>query len=179
MSELQGGRLFSEVVHAAKTLGFTEPDPRDDLSGMDVARKALILARLLGRRINLENIEVESLYPNEMGPEAMSVDVFLSKGLPTLDKAMEEKIKIAASNGNVVRYVCTIDDSRCKVGLLELPESSPLGQLKGSDNLVEIYSRCYNAQPLVIRGAGAGNDTTAAGVLADIVDLQDLFHSFD
>ncbi|KAH9301551.1 hypothetical protein KI387_013134, partial [Taxus chinensis] len=67
----------------------------------------------------------------------------------------------------------------CKVGLLELPEYSPLGQLKGSDNLVEIYSQCYKVQPLVVQGAGAGNDTTAAGVLADIVDLQDLFNPLD
>lgn len=179
MSELQGGHPFSEIVRAAKILGYTEPDPRDDLSGMDVARKALILARLLGRRINLENVEVESLYPSEMGPDAMSVEDFLNKGLPTLDEEMVERIKNAASNGNVVRYVCKIDNSRCKVGLLELPENSPIGQLKGSDNLVEVYSRCYKALPLVIQGAGAGNDTTAAGVLADIVDLQDLFHSCD
>lgn len=179
MSELQGGHPFSEIVRAAKILGYTEPDPRDDLSGMDVARKALILARLLGWRINLENVEVESLYPSEMGPDAMSIEDFLNKGLPTLDEEMVERIKNAASNGNVVRYVCKIDNSRCKVGLLELPENSPIGQLKGSDNLVEVYSRCYKALPLVIQGAGAGNDTTAAGVLADIVDLQDLFHSCD
>ncbi|XP_057865076.1 uncharacterized protein LOC131072799 isoform X4 [Cryptomeria japonica] len=198
MSELQGGKPFSEVVQAAKILGFTEPDPREDLSGMDVARKGLILVRLLGWRINLEDIEVESLFPSEMGPESMSVEDFLCKGLPTLDETMEERFKIAASNGNVIRYVCTIGNSRCKVGLLEVPASSPLGQLKGSDNLegwtgrvgykilfielekfIEIYSRCYKTQPLVIQGAGAGNDTTAAGVLADIVDLKDLFHPLD
>ncbi|XP_057865092.1 uncharacterized protein LOC131072799 isoform X6 [Cryptomeria japonica] len=158
----------------------------------------LILVRLLGWRINLEDIEVESLFPSEMGPESMSVEDFLCKGLPTLDETMEERFKIAASNGNVIRYVCTIGNSRCKVGLLEVPASSPLGQLKGSDNLegwtgrvgykilfielekfIEIYSRCYKTQPLVIQGAGAGNDTTAAGVLADIVDLKDLFHPLD
>eukprot|EP00252_Welwitschia_mirabilis_P008927 TRINITY_DN21193_c0_g1_i2.p1 TRINITY_DN21193_c0_g1~~TRINITY_DN21193_c0_g1_i2.p1 ORF type:complete len:380 (+),score=69.89 TRINITY_DN21193_c0_g1_i2:305-1444(+) len=176
MSELEEGQPFSKVVRLAKELGYTEPDPRDDLSGMDVARKGLILGRLLGWRIELKDIEVESLYPPEMGPDAMSVEDFLMNGLPRLDKVMEEKIRNAGSKGNVVRYVCKVENSSCKVGLLEVPASSPVGQLKGSESLVEVYSRCYKSSPLVIRGAGAGNDTTAAGVLADIVDLQDLFH---
>ncbi|KAG0450892.1 hypothetical protein HPP92_026459 [Vanilla planifolia] len=162
MSELEDGKLLSHVVQDAKRLGYTEPDPRDDLSGMDVARKALILSRLLGQQINLEDIKVDSLYPEEMGPKSMSIDV-------------GEKIKMAASKGNVVKYVCIIEGLRCQVGLQELPKDSPLGRLKGSENVVEIYSRCYKESPLVIQGAGAGNDTTAAGVLADIVDLQDLF----
>lgn len=175
MSELEDGKSFSQVVRAAKGLGYTEPDPRDDLSGMDVARKALILARLLGSRINLDSIKVDSLYPDAMGPNAMSSEDFLNKGLPSLDNDIEERVKVAASNGNVLRYVCIIEGSRCEVGLYELPKDSPLGRLRGSDNVLEIYSRCYHEFPLVIQGAGAGNDTTAAGVLADILDLQDLF----
>lgn len=175
MSEVESGRPFSQVVSAAKKLGFTEPDPRDDLSGMDVARKALILARLLGHRIELDSIKVESLYPVEMGPGKMSVDDFLSKGLPLLDEDVQKRIKHASSNGNVLRYVCLIEESRCEVGIQEVAKDSALGRLKGSDNVLEIYSRCYSQQPLVIQGAGAGNDTTAAGVLADILDIQDLF----
>ncbi|KAL0418406.1 UNVERIFIED_CONTAM: Bifunctional aspartokinase/homoserine dehydrogenase 1 [Sesamum radiatum] len=175
MSEVEGGRPFSEVVNTAKRLGYTEPDPRDDLGGMDVARKALILARLLGRRINLGSIKVESLYPVEMGPDVMAVDEFLSNGLPLLDKDIQNRIDNASSKGKVLRYVCLIEESRCEVGIQEVAKDSALGRLKGSDNVLEIYSRCYSEQPLVIQGAGAGNDTTAAGVLADILDIQDLF----
>ncbi|KAG5517261.1 hypothetical protein RHGRI_037875 [Rhododendron griersonianum] len=202
MSEVEDGKPFSQVVRSAKNLGYTEPglvncspaavylinrflvflveqvqlDPRDDLSGMDVARKALILARLLGRRIVLNNIKVESLYPEEMGPSTMSIASFLENGLPLLDKGIQERVEKASSNGNVLRYVCLIDDLRCEVGIQELPKNTPLGRLRGSDNVLEISSRCYNQQPLVIQGAGAGNDTTAAGVLADVFDVQDLFH---
>ncbi|KAF2909288.1 hypothetical protein DAI22_11g015600 [Oryza sativa Japonica Group] len=187
MSELEDGKKFSEVVKTAKSLGYTEPDPRDDLSGMDVARKALILARLLGQQISMENINVESLYPSELGPDAMSTKDFLESGLVQLDKSIEERVKAASLKGNVLRYVCKIESTGCQVGLEELPKNSALGRLRGSDNVVktkeptsvsrvEIYSRCYESAPLVIQGAGAGNDTTAAGVLADILDLQDLFH---
>ncbi|KAM7522710.1 hypothetical protein LguiA_012612 [Lonicera macranthoides] len=177
MSEVEDGKLLSQVVKAAKGLGYTEPDPRDDLSGMDVARKGLILARLLGYHINMDNIKIESLYADNMGPDVMSVEDFVVNGLPLLDKDIEERVKKASSNGNVLRYVCVIENSRCEVGIQELPKQSALGRLRGSDNVLEIYSRCYNEQPLVIQGAGAGNDTTAAGVLADILDLQDLFPS--
>ncbi|PON59193.1 Homoserine dehydrogenase lacking ACT domain containing protein [Parasponia andersonii] len=175
MSEVEDGKLFSQVVKSAKSLGYTEPDPRDDLSGMDVARKALILARLLGRRLNLDSIKIESLYPEEMGPGVMSVEEFLGSGVLLLDKNIQERVYKASLNGNVLRYVCVIEGSRCEVGIQELPKDSALGRLKGSDNVLEVYSRCYNKQPLVIQGAGAGNDTTATGVLADILDLQDLF----
>ncbi|WCJ41527.1 Bifunctional aspartokinase/homoserine dehydrogenase [Euphorbia peplus] len=175
MSEVEDGKPLSEVVKTAKSLGYTEPDPRDDLSGMDVARKALILARLLGKRINLDSLKIESLYPDEMGPDNMSVEEFLSSGIALLDTNIQERVEKASSKGNVLRYVCVIEASRCEVGLQELPKNSALGRSRGSDNVLEIYSRCYKEQPLVIQGAGAGNDTTAAGVLADILDIQDLF----
>ncbi|AES71565.1 putative homoserine dehydrogenase [Medicago truncatula] len=175
MSEVEDGKPLSQVVRAAKSLGYTEPDPRDDLGGMDVARKALILARILGRRINMDSIQIESLYPKEMGPDVMTDDDFLSCGLLLLDKDIQERVEKAASNGNVLRYVCVIEGPRCEVGIQELPKNSALGRLRGSDNVLEVYTRCYSNQPLVIQGAGAGNDTTAAGVLADIVDIQDLF----
>ncbi|XP_042476806.1 bifunctional aspartokinase/homoserine dehydrogenase 1 isoform X1 [Macadamia integrifolia] len=175
MSELEDGKPFSQVVKAAKSLGYTEPDPRDDLGGMDVARKGLILSRLLGWRLNLDDIKVESLYPDEMVPDKMSLEDFIANGLPLLDKNIEERVKLASSKGNTLRYVCSIEGMRCHVGVQELPKNSALGRLRGSDNVLEIYSRCYKDYPLVIQGAGAGNDTTAAGVLADIIDLQDLF----
>ncbi|KNA09048.1 hypothetical protein SOVF_157180 [Spinacia oleracea] len=175
MSEVEDGKPLSEVVKTAKALGYTEPDPRDDLGGMDVARKALIIARLLGQRIELDSIKVESLYPAEMGPNVMNVEEFLATGVPQLDNNLADRVEKAATNGNVLRYVCVIEGSRCEVGIQEVPKNSALGRLRGSDNVVEVYSRCYSEQPLIIQGAGAGNDTTAAGVLADILDIQDLF----
>ncbi|XP_038879524.1 bifunctional aspartokinase/homoserine dehydrogenase 1 isoform X4 [Benincasa hispida] len=177
MSEVEEGKPLSQVVKVAKSLGYTEPDPRDDLSGMDVARKALILARLLGQQINLGDIKVESLFPKEMGPDVMPIDDFLNSGVLSLDNDIQERVTKASSRGNVLRYACVVECSslRCEVGLQEFPRESPLGRLKGSDNVLVVYSRCYNERPLVIQGAGAGNDTTAAGVLADILDLQDLF----
>lgn len=177
MSEVENGKPFSEVVKTAKDLGYTEPDPRDDLSGMDVARKALILARLRGIRLEMKDIKIYSLFPDKMGPDAMSLEDFLKNGLPMLDDDIEERIKKASSNKNVLRYVCIIDTKDISVSLMERPKDSALGRLKGSDNVVEIYTeQCYSdKQPLVIQGPGAGNNTTAAGVLADILDLQDLF----
>ncbi|XP_021892616.1 uncharacterized protein LOC110810684 isoform X2 [Carica papaya] len=117
MSELEDGKPLSQVVKAAKSLGFTEPDPRDDLGGMDVARKALILARLLGRKINLDTIEVESLYPKEMGPDAMSVEDFLGGRIALLDKDIHGRVGKASLNGNVLRYVFVIEGSRLRVSL--------------------------------------------------------------
>ncbi|GFZ18046.1 glyceraldehyde-3-phosphate dehydrogenase-like family protein [Actinidia rufa] len=114
--------------------------PRDDLSGMDVARKALIIARLLGKRIDLDSIKVESLFPVEMGPNMMPVEAFLENGLPLLDKGIQERVEKASSNGNVLRYVCLIEDSRYEVGIQELPKNSPLGRLRGSDNVICIMS---------------------------------------
>ncbi|KAG2580716.1 hypothetical protein PVAP13_6NG361200 [Panicum virgatum] len=119
MSELEEGKRFSEVVKTAKSLGYTEPDPRDDLGGMDVARK------------------VESLYPRELGPDTTSTKDFLESGLEKLDKSMEEKVKAASSRGNVLRYVCEIESTGCQVGLKELPKDSALGRLRGSDNVLQ------------------------------------------
>uniref|UniRef100_A0A9I9E6D8 Homoserine dehydrogenase n=1 Tax=Cucumis melo TaxID=3656 RepID=A0A9I9E6D8_CUCME len=178
MSEVEKGKPLSQVVKVAKSLGYTEPDPRDDLSGMDVARKALILARLLGQQINLSDIKVESLFPKEMGPDVMPINDFLDGGVLALDSDIQERVTNASSRGNVLRYACVIESSssRCEVGLQEFPKDSPLGRLKGSDNVLNendidmgnensftrsvqlqlvVYSRCYNEQPLVIQGAGA------------------------
>nr|XP_011461788.1 PREDICTED: bifunctional aspartokinase/homoserine dehydrogenase 2, chloroplastic isoform X3 [Fragaria vesca subsp. vesca] len=112
MSEVEDGKPIGEVVRSAKNLGYTEPDPRDDLSGMDVARKALILARLLGWRINLDDIKIQSLYPKEMAPGIMSVEEFLGSGLQLLDKGIKERVSMASLSGNVLRYVCVIEASR-------------------------------------------------------------------
>ncbi|KAK4607174.1 hypothetical protein RGQ29_001119 [Quercus rubra] len=137
MSEVEDGKPLSQVVNTPnQTQDFCfHLYPRDDLSGMDVARKALILARLLGRRINLDSIKIESLYPKVMGSNVMAVEDFLDNGLLLLDKDIQERVNKASLNGNVLRYVCVIEGSRCEVGIQELPKDSPLGRLRGSDNV--------------------------------------------
>lgn len=168
MTGLQQGRLFSEVVCEAHRLGYTEPDPRDDLGGVDVARKALILARGLGWRIGLEDVAITGLYPPEMA--SLSVAEFL-EALPSLDAYFRRLVDEAAAQGAVLRYVATVAEGRCTVGPQKVDAGSPLGQLRGTDNLVEFHTRWYRPTPLVIQGRGAGVDATAAGVLSDIVEL--------
>ncbi|KAI5070987.1 hypothetical protein GOP47_0013238 [Adiantum capillus-veneris] len=135
MNGLQEGKPFSMVVQQAKSLGYTEPDPRDDLSGMDVARKALILARFLGWSINMEDVMVESLFPTHMDQSKMSTEEFLKEGLLLLNAGINDRINSAKTGGKVLRYVATVANGRCNVGMVEVSQDSPLGQLKGSDNL--------------------------------------------
>ena len=172
MSGLEQGSSFSSVVAAAKAAGFTEPDPRDDLSGLDVARKALILARLLGWPLELSQVDVQSLYPGDMAPDRMSVEQFMAN-LHTLDAQFSDQTAKAAADGSVLRYAAVIKDGACTVGLVPVPAASPLGRLKGTDNLCEVHSLCYDTAPLVIQGRGAGATATAAGVLADVIELLD------
>jgi homoserine dehydrogenase len=168
MTELQAGQAFSTAVRQAHDMGYTEPDPRDDLGGMDVARKVLILARMLGWELELTEVAVEPLFPASMAEG--TVDDFLA-GLDVLDQAFAERAATAQVAGQVLRYVAEIADGRCIVGLRSVPADSPLGRLRGSDNLAEFHTRWYNPNPLVIQGRGAGVDATAAGVLSDIVAL--------
>lgn len=169
MSGLEAGRPFSEVVLEAKTKGYTEPDPRDDLGGVDVARKALILARGLGWRLELSDVNVEPLYPPAMA--SLSVDEFLAK-LPSLDADFSRRAAEAKARGEALRYAATVENGRLDVGLVSVSTASPLGSLAGTDNLVEYYTTWYDPSPLVVRGAGAGAGATAAGALADMVELS-------
>lgn len=169
MSQLEDGALFSEAVQKAYELGYTEPDPRDDLCGMDVARKALILARSLGRRLELKDISVTSLFPEELGdPNPQS---FLRK-LTALDEGFAEKIREAKREQKVLRYVARIEPESVQVGLEAVPVASALGRLRGTDNTVVFYTRRYSQNPLVVTGPGAGAEVTAAGVLNDIVSIS-------
>ena len=169
MSGLESGRPFSDVVNEAKSKGYTEPDPRDDLGGVDVARKALILARGLGWRLELSDVNVEPLYPSEMA--SLTVDDFMAK-LPSLDADFAKRATEAKARGEALRYAATVEDGRLNVGLVSVSTSSPLGSLSGTDNLVEYYTTWYDPSPLVVRGAGAGAGATAAGALADMVELS-------
>lgn len=168
MTAVEEGVPFSQAVRDAWQLGYTEPDPRDDLSGTDVARKALILARSLGRRLELSEIELEPLF----GPDNDSADpeTFVA-GLASLDAAFAKRAETARRKGNVLRYVARIGRGKLRVGIEAVPLSSPMGRLRGTDNQIAIQSRRYRTNPLVVTGPGAGAEVTAAGVLNDIVAI--------
>ena len=168
MTGLQAGKAFSEVVTEAKASGYTEPDPRDDLGGVDVARKALILARGMGLDLSLADVEIESLYPDAVAD--LSVDEFM-EALPSMNYGFQTRCAAAARRNACLRYVASVSADAVRVGLQEVPLNSPLGQLQGTDNLVQFRSGWYNPQPLVLQGRGAGVDATAAGVLSDVVEL--------
>jgi homoserine dehydrogenase len=167
-TRLEEGALYSEAVSEAKANGYTEPDPRDDLGGIDVARKALILARSLGYPLELEAIEVEPLYNHEM--QQMSIPEFMTR-VTDLDKTFAQRVSEAAAKGDTLRYVAQIKAEQCRVGIAQVGRSTPLGQLRGTDNLVQFLTGRYHTQPLVVQGAGAGPELTASGVLADILSF--------
>eukprot|EP00043_Microstomoeca_roanoka_P016100 m.163207 g.163207 ORF g.163207 m.163207 type:complete len:199 (-) comp16389_c0_seq6:2327-2923(-) len=170
-SGLDEGRSFSELVKEAYDKGFTEPDPRDDLSGMDVARKALILSRVAGWQREMSVVSVEALFPSNLGD--VTVQAFL-EGLTGYDDEIRKRQKDAVANNCVLRYVAVATPEGCEVGLKSVPKDSPIGQLRGTDNILNVTSDIY-AQPLVIQGSGAGPDITAAGVVADMVDVARTF----
>ena len=161
---LDQGATLSQAIIEAKSKGFTEPDPREDLSGMDVMRKVMILGRMAGWPLETADIEVESLYPADMAD--LTVDEFLAAA-PQLDAAMQARVDAAAQAGNVLRYVAEVEEGQGRVGLKALPVGSPLANLK----YVSFKTNYYNDEPLLIGGKGAGVDMTAAGVLGDMIDL--------
>ncbi len=168
LSEIGRGRKFSESLRQAMEKGYTEPDPRDDLSGMDVARKALILGRLVGFEGELEDIELESLVP----PPARKLPLrdFLAR-LEDFDESWEKRAREARDAGRVLRYVASVTRRRVEVGLQAVESTSPFAALNGTDNQVAFTTMRYQTNPLVITGPGAGPAVTAAGVLNDILAL--------
>lgn len=150
-----GGGKFSEEVKKAKNLGYTEPDPRDDLNGLDVARKLTILARLAGLKVESPtSFPVQSLIPKEL-ESAKSGDEFLAK-LGEYDDQMEKVKQEAEKEGKVVRYVGSIDVRKkdVKVGLEKFDKSHPIAALEGSDNIISFYTKRYGENALIIQGAG-------------------------
>lgn len=168
LTAVEEGMAFSKAVLQAKQMGYTEPDPREDLSGRDVARKALILARTMGWEVELEDVEVESLFPDAWAD--WPLEDFLSE-LSALDDDFYAWRDTAQARHEALRYVADIQRGKVKVGLQFVPRSSPLGRLQGPDNMVAFYTEYYPDQPLVLQGRGAGVHATAAGLLSDILEL--------
>lgn len=167
---------WSDVVSEAKELGYTEPDPRDDLNGMDVARKLTILARIAGLEIQSpDSFPIESLIPSELAslPTTSAGVTEFMKRLPEFDGQMAELKEQAEKAGKVVRYVGSIDVAKkeVKVGLQQFDKDSAIAGLKGSDNIISFYTKRYGSNPLIIQGAGAGGDVTAMGVTADLIKV--------
>ena len=163
------GKKFSAVVREARSKGYTEPDPRDDLSGMDVARKILILSRETGLGLELAEVEVENLVPADCRGE-MSVDEFLV-ALEQHDGGFEKLRLEAVGRNEKLRYKAVLENGRVRVHLGSVDEQHPFYSLSGSDNIILLTTERYHDRPMVIRGPGAGAAVTAAGVFADIIRI--------
>lgn len=165
-----GKAAFSDIVKDAKQRGYTEPDPRDDLSGTDVARKLIILGRESGLDLQLSDVKVESLVP--AGLENGSIDEFLEK-LPQYDANMRERYEAAKGRGKVLRYVGRLtSDGKATVGLVELDAKHAFANIALTDNVVRFATRRYCNNPLIVQGPGAGPEVTAGGVFADLLRLS-------
>lgn len=163
-----GKEPFSTILRDARRQGFTEPDPRDDLSGMDVGRKLIILGREMGFRLSLEDVELESLVPETLAD--CSAEEFLDRATE-LDAPMSARLQSALANGRVLRYVAALDAAteRATVGLMELERSHPFANINLTDNVVRYVTARYDRNPLVVQGPGAGPAVTAGGVFADLL----------
>lgn len=160
---------FDEVVKQAQEEGYTEPDPKIDLSGVDVMRKILILARESGNELDIEQIENESFLPQE-SLETTNVEDFL-KSLVKYKDHFDSIYKAAADKDCRLKYVAQFENGKAKVGLQHIPIDHPFYNLEGSDNIVLFFTERYSEQPLLIKGAGAGADVTASGIFADIIRI--------
>ncbi|MGL4861090.1 MAG: bifunctional aspartate kinase/homoserine dehydrogenase I [Enterobacteriaceae bacterium] len=164
---LEEGVSFSEATARAKEKGYTEPDPREDLSGMDVARKLLILARECGYPLELADIEVESALPP--GCDSGGSTAEFMQHLAQQDSYYADKVNAAKSQGKVLRYVGVIEEGVCSVRIEAVTEDDPLYKIKNGENALAFYTQYYHPLPLILRGYGAGRQVTAAGVFADVL----------
>lgn len=164
-----GSQPFSDLVREARHAGFTEPDPRDDLSGEDVRRKILILARAAGFAIDSDEVEVESLVPEVLRHTPLDrLDTELEK----LDAPLSALVDEAKSQDKRLRFVARLENGRARVGVEAIGPCDPLAGGAGTDNRVAIWSDRYSRQPLVIQGPGAGPEVTAAALLDDVLSLR-------
>ncbi|MEL6698751.1 MAG: bifunctional aspartate kinase/homoserine dehydrogenase I, partial [Bacteroidota bacterium] len=168
-NSFKAGMSFSEIVKQAQSNGFTEPDPRIDLSGKDVARKLLILARESGLKLEPSDIDIEQILPPEC-MAAETADEFM-RILPDHDGYFEQLRQEAEAEGKVLRFVATLEGEKAYITLQKLDEESPFYNLSGSDNMIVFTSNRYKDRPLVVKGPGAGAEVTAAGVFAEILRI--------
>jgi homoserine dehydrogenase len=168
MTRIDEGLPFSQAVAEAARLGYTEPDPVADLSGADVGRKAVILGRLSGLAVSDDALEVVGLVDPALAGRPLDA---LIEALRAYDAPIAMRIEKARRDGRALRYVARVDAGRTVVGPVEVPSDSPLGMLKGTDNMIVFTSERYAARPLVVSGPGAGVDVTAMGVLGDILRI--------
>ena len=171
-NELKPGKPFSEVVSGAKRRGFTEPDPREDLSGSDVTRKVVTVARECGSKAELADVDTESLVPAALRGPGMSVQTFMEQ-LPNFDAEIDARVCEADAAGEVLRYVGSYDAESgvCQAHLRRFPKEHPFANLNGTENIIAFTTMRYSNPPLIIRGPGAGPAVTAAGVFSDIITL--------
>jgi len=161
-----GKKTFAEVVKEAQDEGFTEPDPRLDLGGVDVVRKIMILARESGEKINMDDITNNSFMP----PECMegSVEEFY-ECMERHESHFKKILDAAIKEGKKLKFVATYENGKASVGLQQTDSAHDFYHLYGKDNVVVFYTNRYSGQPLVVKGAGAGAEVTASGVFADII----------
>jgi aspartokinase/homoserine dehydrogenase 1 len=170
---LSAGTPFSAMVAEAFRRGYTEPDPREDLTGMDVVRKALILGREMGLALEPSDVSVQSLVPEMLQTEDTTPEAFLEK-LADHDGEIEARRESAAEEGSVLRYVASIEEAGAAVGLRTFPSHHPFANVTGADAIVAFATERYDPQPLIIQGPGAGPEVTAGGVFADLLRLAGL-----
>ena len=169
------GHNFSDIVLEAKEKGYTEPDPRVDLSGKDVARKLLILARETGLKTEFKDIKIDPILPPSC-MKAPSIPAFFAE-LKKNNHLFEQRRKKAAEKGKVLRFIATLDNGKASIGLKEVDANHPFFNLSGSDNIISFTTERYTDRPLVVKGPGAGAEVTAAGVFAEIISIGKYFES--
>jgi aspartokinase/homoserine dehydrogenase 1 len=170
-NNLSKTKKFSQVLKEAYEKGFTEPDPRDDLLGMDVARKLLIMAREIGLDMELSDVQIEYLVPEKY--RSIPLDEFWERS-HELDDNFTSLLEKAHKKDKVIRYIASLENKRCKVQIEYLEKNNELAQCSATDNIIRITTKRYHDSPMIIKGPGAGREVTAAGVLADIIRLA--FH---
>ncbi len=169
-SQFDGSIPFSELVKRAQENGYTEPDPRDDLNGVDVGRKILILARETGAQLEFEDVSIQSLIPENMDP-AFSIDEFLEQ-LSKYDDQLLNMYTSASREDKVLRYIATWDGQNAIVELKAVGSKNPFYHQNGRENFIVFTTKRYKDTPMIIKGHGAGAEVTAAGVLGDILKCQ-------